>query len=504
MIMVIKMEKTYVCIDLKSFYASVECQERGLDPIATNLVVADSSRTEKTICLAVSPSLKSLGIPGRARLFEVIQKVKTVNYNRRRNNYNRNFSGKSCDIKRLQNDKSLELDFIMAVPRMSLYIDYSTKIYNVYLKYLAPEDIYVYSIDEVFCDVTGYLKTYKMTAEELVTVMVNDVYKTTGITATAGIGTNMYLCKVAMDVVAKHVSANENGVRIGRLDEESYRRLLWEHKPLTDFWRVGKGYAKKLERYGLYTMGDIARCSLNNEALLYKLFGVNAELLIDHAWGVEPCTMQDIKKYKPSVNSFGSGQVLHCAYGYEKTKLIVKEMTDLLVLELVSKKKVCDSMVLTIGYDIENLTDPKIAQVYDGEVTIDYYGRSVPKHGHGTARLEYQTSSTEVIMKTMMELFEKIIDKRLLVKRINMAFINVVDQDKATNTRILKQVDLFSMDDEELFEDKKTNQEEENKIQNVLLEIKKRYGKNAILKGMNLEEGATTIERNNQIGGHKA
>lgn len=498
------MEKTYICIDLKSFYASVECQERGLDPITTNLVVADSSRTEKTICLAVSPSLKSFGIPGRARLFEVMQKVKNINYMRKRNNYNRSFIGKSCNIRELEKDKRLELDFIAAVPRMSLYIDYSTRIYNVYLKYLAPEDIYVYSIDEVFCDVSNYLKTYKMTAEELVTKMVNDVYETTGITATAGIGTNMYLCKVAMDIVAKHVEANENGVRIGVLDEKSYRRLLWEHRPLTDFWRVGKGYAKKLEKYNLNTMGDIARCSINNEDLLYKLFGVNAELLIDHAWGIELCTMHDVKNYKPSINSLGSGQVLHCAYEYTKTKLAVKEMTDLLVLDLVSKKKVCDSLVLTIGYDIDNLTDPKISDIYDGEITTDYYGRRIPKPAHGTIRLDYQTSSTEVILKKMMELFERIIDKRLLVKRINMAFMNVVDQDKATNTRMLKQVDLFSMDDEELFEDKKGKQEKEEKIQNVMLEIKSKYGKNAILKGMNLEEGGTTIERNKQIGGHKA
>ena len=499
-----KMEKTYVCIDLKSFYASVECQERGLDPITTNLVVADSSRTEKTICLAVSPSLKSYGIPGRARLFEVIQKVKNINYLRRKNNYNKAFSGKSFNDIELKNNKNLELDFIAAVPRMSLYIDYSTRIYNVYLKYLAPEDIYVYSIDEVFCDITNYLKMYKMTPEELLTTMINDVYQTTGITATGGIGTNLYLCKVAMDIVAKHVEPDKNGVRIGKIDEKSYRELLWEHKPLTDFWRVGKGYAKKLEKYGMYTMGDIARCSINKEDLLYKLFGVNAELLIDHAWGVEPCSMADIKNYKPSINSLGSGQVLHCAYGYDKTKLVVKEMTDLLVLDLVSKKKVCDSIVLTIGYDIENLTDPKISELYDGEITIDYYGRSVPKHAHGTINLDYQTSSTEVIMKAMMELFERIIDKRLLVKRINMAFIGVVDSSKATKTRILKQVDLFSMDDEELLEDKKTNQEEEARVQNVMLEIKKKYGKNAILKGMNLEDGATTVERNKQIGGHKA
>lgn len=502
--MVIMMKKTYICIDLKSFYASVECQERGLDPITTNLVVADNSRTEKTICLAVSPSLKSFGIPGRARLFEVVQKVKTVNYDRKRKNKIRNFTGKSCNIKELEENKNLELDFIVAVPRMSLYIEYSTRIYNTYLKYLAPEDIYVYSIDEVFCDVTNYLKSYKMTPQELVTTMIHDVYKNTGITATAGIGSNMYLCKVAMDIVAKHVEADENGVRIGVLDEASYRKLLWDHRPLTDFWRVGRGYQKKLEKHGLYTMGDIARCSIDNEDLLYRLFGVNAELLIDHAWGVEPCTMHDVKEYKPSINSLGSGQVLHSPYGYEKTKLIVKEMVDLLVLDLVSKKKVCDQFVLTIGYDIDNLTDPKISEIYDGDVTTDFYGRKVPKHGHGTIRFDYQTSSTEVIMKKAMELFERIVDKRLLVRRINMAFVGVVDADKATNTKITKQIDLFSMDDKELFEDKKTNQENELKIQNVMLEIKKKYGKNAILKGMNLEDGGTTIERNAQIGGHKA
>ena len=498
------MERTYVCIDLKSFYASVECQERGLDPITTNLVVADGSRTEKTICLAVSPALKSFGIPGRARLFEVIQKVKNVNYERKRNNYNKKFTGKSVNIDELNSNKNLELDFIAAPPRMSLYIDYSTRIYNTYLKYIAPEDIYVYSIDEVFMDITNYLKSYKKKPEELVTMMIHAVYKTTGITATAGIGTNMYLAKVAMDIVAKHVDADEHGVRIASLDEMSYRKLLWEHRPLTDFWRVGRGYAKKLESRGLYTMGDICRCSINNEDLLYKMFGVNAELLIDHAWGIEPCTMEDVKSYKPSINSLGSGQVLHCPYDYVKTKLIVKEMIDLLVLDLVSKNKVCDQLVLTIGYDIDNLTNPKIAEIYDGEVTTDFYGRSVPKHGHGTIRFDYQTSSTEVIMKNAMELFERIIDKRLLVRRINMVFVGVVDKEKATNTRIMKQVDLFSMDDEELFEDKKVNQENESKIQNVILEIKKKYGKNAILKGMNLEEGGTTIERNRQIGGHKA
>ena len=492
-----------MCIDLKSFYASVECRERNLDPMTTNLVVADSSRTEKTICLAVSPSLKSFGLPGRARLFEVVQKLKQVNAERNRKIYG-NFKGKSCNGEELRNNKYLEVDYIVAPPQMKLYIDYSSRIYNVYLKYVSSDDIYVYSIDEVFIDITNYLNIYKMSPSELVTKMIRDVYETTGITATAGIGTNMYLCKVAMDIVAKHVDADEYGVRVASLDEDSYKRLLWEHKPLTDFWRVGKGYVKKLEKYNINTMGDIARCSIENENLLFKLFGVNAELLIDHAWGVESVTMKDIKNYKPNVNSLGSGQVLHCPYDYEKTKLIVKEMIDLLVLDLVKKKKVCDKIVLTIGYDIENLENPKILEIYDGEVTVDFYGRCVPKHSHGTISIDYQTSSNEVLCSKTLELFEKIIDKRLLVRRINMAFLNVVDKDKATNTRIIKQVDLFNMDDEELLEDKVTNQKEEEKLQMVLINLKNKYGKNAILKGMNLEEGGTTIERNNQIGGHKA
>ncbi len=498
------MEKTYVCIDLKSFYASVECQERGLDPIKTNLVVADTSRTEKTICLAVSPSLKSFGIPGRARLFEVVQKVREVNYRRKKENNIYKFKGKSSNVDALNNDKSLELDFIAAPPQMAKYIKYSTRIYNVYLKYLAPEDIYVYSIDEVFCDVTNYLKTYKMTAKELATQMIKDVYQTTGITATAGIGPNMFLCKVAMDIVAKHVDADENGARVASITIKEYKEKLWEHRPLTDFWRVGKGYQKKLEAAHIYTMGDIARCSIENEDKLFKMFGVNAELLIDHAWGIEPCAMKDVKSYKPSVNSLGSGQVLHCPYDYVKTKLVVKEMIDLLILELASKKKVSEGLVLTIGYDIDNLIDPKILEVYDGEVTVDFYGRSVPKHSHGTVRFDYQTSDTKEIMKKTMELFERIIDKRLLVRRINMAFMGVIDKDKATNTRVIKQVDLFSLDDHELLEDKKKVHKEDEKIQDVMIELKKKYGKNAILKGMNLSEGATTIDRNKQIGGHKA
>lgn len=495
------MGRMYACIDLKSFYASVECRERGLDPITTNLVVADNSRTEKTICLAVSPALKKLGLPGRARLFEVVQTINNINYKRLRCIYNREFSGKSVSSLELEKNKRLEVDFIVAVPRMKLYIDYSSRIYNVYLKYIAPDDIYVYSIDEVFIDITDYLKIYKLSPKELITKMIQDVYLTTGITATGGIGTNMYLSKVAMDIVAKHVDGDENGVRIGYLDEDSYKKLLWSHRPLTDFWRVGKGYAKKLEKYRMYTMGDVARCSINNEDLLYKLFGVNAELLIDHAWGVEPVTMKDIKSYKPSINSMSSGQVLHCPYGYEKTKLIVKEMTDLLVLDLVDKNKVCDQIVLTIGYDIDNLTDPKISEIYDGEVSVDYYGRVVPKHAHGSINLDYQTSSTEIIMKAVMELFERIIDKRLLVRRINLVFSRIVDKEKATNTKMVKQLDLFS-EESEVLDD--IDFEGEEKIQNVILNIKKKYGKNAILKGMNLENGGTTIDRNNQIGGHRA
>lgn len=372
----------YISIDLKSFYASVECQERGLNPITTNLVVADSSRTEKTICLAVSPSLKSYGIPGRARLFEVVQKVKEINIARKKKAPNQTFTGSSYDNTALLKNPDLELSYIIAPPRMAYYMKYSTNIYNVYLKWFSAEDIYVYSIDEVFIDITHYLKTYKMRAKELVTKVIQDVYKTTGITATAGIGTNLYLCKVAMDIVAKHVQADKNGVRIAGLDEITYRKLLWNHRPITDFWRVGKGYATKLEKHGIYTMGDVARTSLKNEDLLYNLFGINAELLIDHAWGWEPVTLKHIKAYKPATNSISSGQVLHCPYDYEKTKLIVKEMTELLTLELVEKNLVTNQMVLTVGYDTENLTNPEIKSLYKGEITIDRYGRKIPKHAH--------------------------------------------------------------------------------------------------------------------------
>jgi len=491
-------EKIYIAIDLKSFYASVECRERGLDPMTTNLVVADSSRTEKTICLAVSPSLKSYGIPGRPRLFEVVQKVKEVNIERKRKNHNHEFSGKSYNYIDLNRNLDLELDYIIAPPRMAYYMKYSTNIYNIYLKYFSPEDIYVYSIDEIFCDVTHYLKTYKMRARDLVTKVLQDVYESTGITATAGMGTNLYLCKVAMDIVAKHVQPNKNGVRIAGLDEMTYRKLLWNHRPITDFWRVGRGYAKRLEQHGIYTMGDVARTSLQNEDLLYKLFGVNAELLIDHSWGWEPCTIESIKAFKPMTNSISSGQVLHCPYDYEKTKIIVKEMTELLTLDLVEKNLVTSQIVLTIGYDTGNLSGENS---YNGDVTTDRYGRSVPKHAHGTINLDHKTSSTKIIMEATMKLYERIIDKRLLTRRINVTANGVIDEVSAEESKKFEQIDLFT--DYKQKEEEILNERTEKNLQKAMINIKRKYGKNAILKGMNLQEGGTTIERNGQIGGHK-
>lgn len=496
-----KEQHIYAAIDLKSFYASVECQERGLNPITTNLVVADSSRTEKTICLAVSPSLKAYGIPGRARLFEVVQKVKEVNIDRKRKAPNQTFTGSSYDDIALKKNPDLELSYIVAPPRMSHYMKCSTNIYNVYLKWFSPEDIYVYSIDEVFIDITHYLKAYNMKARELITKVIQDVYETTGITATAGIGINLYLCKVAMDIVAKHVEPNRNGVRIAGLDEMTYRKLLWDHRPITDFWRVGKGYAKKLEEHRIYTMGDIARVSIQNEELLYKLFGINAELLIDHAWGWEPVTIKQIKAYKPTTNSISSGQVLHCPYNYEQTKLIVKEMTELLTLDLVEKNLVTNQIVLTVGYDIENLIDPYISNSYKGEITIDRYGRKIPKHAHGTINLDHKTASTKIIMEATMKLYEKIMNKQLLVRRINITANNVVDEETAKKEKPFEQIDLFTNYQEKV---EKTQEEKtEKELQKAMIDIKKRYGKNAILKGMNLQEGGTTIERNGQIGGHK-
>ncbi len=505
------MEKQYAAIDLKSFYASVECIERELDPMTTNLVVADASRTEQTICLAVSPSMKRYGIPGRARLFEVVQKVKEVNALRRAKAPGHQFTGKSTHGPALDADPGLELDYITAPPRMAHYMEHSSKIYQVYLKYVAPEDIHVYSIDEVFIDVTPYLRSSGMNAYDFVKAIVQDVLHTTGITAAAGIGTNLYLCKVAMDIVAKHVEADADGVRIAQLTEQSYRQLLWEHQPLTDFWRVGRGYEKRLNKVGLYTMGDIARCSIGredefyNENLLYKLFGVNAELLIDHAWGWESCTIQDIKAYKPTTNSLGSGQVLHCAYTAQKARLIVREMTDLLVLELVDKGLVTDQMVLTVGYDIENLTNPEIAKQYQGPVVTDHYGRKIPKHAHGTVTLPCLTSSTTVITDAVMGLYDRITDPMLLVRRLNIVACRIVPETAKPEEPAYTQLNLFAdpAEEQQREEDAEARRREKRR-QQALLAIKKRFGKNAIVKGMNLEEGATAIERNRQIGGHKA
>ena len=502
----------YIAIDLKSFYASVECVERKLDPMTTNLVVADPSRTEKTICLAVSPSLKACGISGRARLFEVVQRVREVNRERKSKAPGRQFTGSSCYAPELNEHPELELAYITAQPRMALYLKYSTVIYNIYLKYIAPEDIHVYSIDEVFMDVTHYLQTYQLTACELASKIIREILASTGITATAGIGTNLYLCKVAMDIVAKHVTPDENGVRIAQLDEMSYRKYLWNHRPLTDFWRVGHGYQRKLEENGLFTMGDIARCSLggpgdyHNEELLYRLFGINAELLIDHAWGWEPVTIDLIKAYKPETNSLSSGQVLQCPYDFEKGKLIVREMTDLLVLDLVDKKLVTDQMVLSIGYDIENLTNEEIRKNYKGEITVDHYGRMVPKHAHGSVNLSRRTSSTKLITDAVMELYDRIVDPKLLVRRVTVAANHLVEESTVKEAAAFEQLDLFTdyaaLEKEQ--EEEKARMEKERKLQEAMLSVKKKYGKNAILKGTNLQEGAMTIERNNQIGGHKA
>lgn len=503
--------RTYIAIDLKSFYASVECKERNRDPLTTNLVVADESRTEKTICLAVSPSLKSYGIPGRARLFEVIQTINKVNQERKWNAPNKTLTGKSDDNEIVKQNSLLAVDYLIAPPQMALYVEYSTKIYRTYLKYIAPEDIHTYSIDEVFMDVTNYLSTYEMTARELAMTMIQDVLRTTGITATAGIGTNMYLCKVAMDIVAKHIEPDKDGVRIATLDEMSYRKLLWNHRPLADFWRVGKGYEKKLEENGLYTMGDIARCSIGkandyyNEELLYKLFGINAELLIDHAWGYEPCTMEHIKAYKPSTNSVSSGQVLQCPYDFEKAKLVTKEMADSMVLDLVDKGLVTDQIVLTIGYDIENLADQKRRANYTGSITTDRYGRKVPKHAHGTQNLKKKTSSTHIIVSSVMELYDRIIDKNLLIRRITLNANKLVPENSIEEENY-EQLDIFT--DYNLLAKKKAEEksalQQEKNMQKAILTIKKKYGKNAILKGMNLMEGATARDRNEQIGGHKA
>ena len=498
--------RTYLAIDLKSFYASVECVERGLDPMKTNLVVADATRTEKTICLAVSPSLKAYGIPGRARLFEVVQKVREVNAQRKRQAPGHVLTGSSVFDDELKASSSLAVDYIVAPPRMAHYMKQSAEIYDVYLRYVAPDDIHVYSIDEVFMDVTAYLEVYGVTARELAQRIILDVLHTTGITATAGIGPNLYLCKIAMDIWAKHVEPDENGVRVAELDEFSYRRLLWTHRPLTDFWRVGRGYAKKLADHGLYTMGDVARCSVNDEELLYRLFGVNAELLIDHAWGWEPCTIADIHAYRPQSNSVGSGQVLDRPYPYESARLVVREMADALALELVDKQIATDQIVLTVGYDIENLNDPQKRRAYRGSVTVDHYGRAVPKHAHGTANLGGHTSSAKLILDAVTKLFEEIADKSLLVRRLNLVAAHVLDEALVERDDEVQQLDLFT--DYEAQKQRKAEAEaalaREKKRQQAILSIQHKYGKNALLKGMNLAEGATGKERNEKIGGHKA
>ena len=500
------MNRTYLCIDLKSFYASVECVDRGLDPLTTNLVVADMSRTEKTICLAVTPSLKSYGVSGRARLFEVIQKVEEVNRGRKYKAPGRKLEGASSNDIELKSNPSLALDYIVAPPRMAHYMEVSVSIYNVYLKYIAPEDIHVYSIDEVFIDLTHYLGTYKMNAHDMAQMLIKDVLATTGITATAGIGTNMYLAKIAMDIMAKKMPADENGVRIAELDEMTYRKELWDHRPLTDFWMVGAGIARKLEANYMYTMGDVARCSHYNESKLFKLFGVNAEMLIDRAWGWEPATIELIREYKPSTKGLSTGQVLHCPYDYEKAKLIVKEMIDLHSLDIFAKGLATDQIVLDIGYDTENLTNPKIRAKYKGPIVKDHYGREVPKSAHGTKNLPKKTSSSHILTQATVELFDEIIDKNLLIRRINIAAQKLVFEADIKDDNEVVQLTLF--DNPEELQKKKEAEEaalaREKRMQRAVVDIKTRYGKNAILRGMNLQEGATAKYRNAQVGGHKA
>ena len=490
----------------------MECIERGLDPLTTNLVVADKSRTEKTICLAVSPSLKAYGISGRARLFEVVQKVTEVNAQRRQKAPGRQFAGSSWNEPEVKQHPELALDYLAAPPRMAHYIEWSTKIYNVYLKYVAPSDIHVYSIDEVLMDVTNYLPTYKLTPRELARKIVLDVLDTTGITATAGIGPNLYLAKVAMDIWAKHTRPDKSGVRIAELDELSYRKLLWEHRPLTDFWRVGRGYAKKLEAQGLFTMGDIARCSIGkptdyyNEELLYRMFGINAELLIDHAWGYEPVTMADIKAYKPEAKSVGSGQVLTCAYDFDKARMVAWEMADQLALDLVGQRLVTNQLTLTVGYDIDNLRDPDRRKQYKGTVTTDRYGRQIPKHAHGTANLDEYTASTKRITAAILELFDRIVDRSLLIRRMYLTANRVTEEGSVSPSPVMEQLDLFT-DFAAVQAEKKVKEAElarERKLQEAMLGIKSKFGKNAILKGTNLMDGATAADRNGRIGGHKA
>ena len=493
-------DKTYIAIDLKSFYASVECQERQRNPLTTNLVVADASRTEKTICLAVSPSLKAHGIPGRARLFEVVQRVKEVNAERLRRAPGHVFKGKSWDAQELARDPSLELDYIVATPRMAYYMEYSTRIVDIYLKYVSIDDMHVYSIDEVFMDATDYIKTRGMSAHDFARMIVQDVLDTTGITATAGIGSNLYLCKIAMDIYAKHVPADKDGVRIAELNELSYRQYLWDHRPLTDFWRVGKGISRKLEANNMFTMGDVARQSVRDEGLLYRLMGVNAELLIDHAWGWEPCTIKEIKAYRPQSNSMSVGQVLAEPYSFDNAKIIIREMTDGLILDLVEKGLVTDQMVLTVGYDTSSLTSE-----YSGPVDTDWYGRKIPKQAHGSKNLGNSSSSTRLIMEKMLELYDEIVDRKLLVRRMYVVANHIVPAASVPKEPAFEQLDLFTDYEQaaQQKEEERASLEKEKKLQQAMLAIKKKHGKNAILHGTSYQEAATGRERNAQIGGHR-
>lgn len=494
-----RLHRQYIAIDLKSFYASVECVERGLNPLDACLVVADKSRTDKTICLAVSPALKAFGVPGRPRLFEVIQKVRDVNRTRGRN-------GISKFGAELAAHPEFAVDYFVAPPRMRLYVDYSTRIYKVYLRYIAPEDIHVYSIDEVFIDVTDYLQTYNMSAHNLAMKMIREVLKETGITATAGIGTNLYLCKIAMDIVAKKMPPDKDGVRIAELDEMGYRQKLWDHRPLTSFWRIGSGIARKLEAAGLYTMGDIARASLTRESWFYNEFGVNAELLIDHAWGWEPVTMKLVKAYRPETHSISSGQVLTEPYTFDKALTVVMEMADEVALDLVSKHLVTDQIVLTIGYDTSSLTNPEIRSKYHGRISTDHYGRQVPYHAHGTLNLELQTSSSEVMVNAVRRLFERIVNPILLVRRISISINRLTHESQARGRKPIIQLDLFT--DYEALERKHRAEDErlakERRRQKAILNLRERFGKNVLLKGINYGEGATQRDRNRQIGGHMA
>ena len=495
----VREKKSYIAIDLKSFYASVECIERGLDPLDTCLVVADSSRTEKTICLAVSPALKVYGTGGRPRLFEVVQRIKEVNYKRGK-------SDKSYSAKVLNSHPEIAVDYLVAPPRMQLYIDYSSRIYDIYLNFIAEEDIHVYSIDEVFIDATEYLDFYNMSAHELAMKIIRTVLKETGITATAGIGTNLYLSKIAMDIVAKKMKADKDGVRIAELDEMSYRRELWDHKPLTDFWRVGRGYAKSLALYNIFTMGDIARCSIKNEELLYRLFGINAELLIDHSWGWEPVTMQQVKSYQPETKSISSGQVLQEPYTADKARNVIMEMADSVSFDLIEHKLVTDQIVLTIGYDVESLNNPLIRSKYKGKIKKDFYGRNVPVHSHGTINIERPTSSSNILVEKVSELFDSIVNPALLIRRLTLSINNLLDEKKINRQKYAIQIDLFS--DYEIIKkqqkDEKMNLIKERQRQEALLFLRKKFGKNIVLRGLNYAEGATQKDRNKQIGGHKA